>query len=105
MTSTELSSLHRRLTSEWKKGDLSACSTTLDQVRLLLSRSMSFLPVDGDAVGDKRRKELLLSRDVLEIGALHSVKQRDEAAFERFVAQLKTYYGDYSSVLPESAYQ
>lgn len=50
-------------------------------------------------------QELLLSRDVLEIGAHLSIEQKDDASFERFIAQLKTYYVDYAAVLPESAYQ
>jgi hypothetical protein len=45
-----------------------------------------------------------LARDVLEIGAHNSIVLKDVEGFERYMAQLKTYYVDFSSVLPESAY-
>jgi 26S proteasome regulatory subunit N12 len=42
-------------------------------------------------------------REILEIGAQHSVELRDIEAFERYMAYLKTYYMDYAKDLPESA--
>ena len=105
----DLTSRHQKLTSDWKKRELSACADTLQQMRVLLTQ-VAFLPSDaapGGGAGDlgDRKKELLLARDVLEIGAHLSIAQKDDAAFARYVAQLKTYYADYASVLPESAYQ
>ena len=38
---------------------------------------------------------LLTSGDVLEIGAQWAIGKKDIAAFERYMAQLKTYYFDY----------
>lgn len=46
-----------------------------------------------------------MCRDVLEIGANLSIALKDVEAFERYISQLKTYYTDYASSLPESAYQ
>ena len=46
---------------------------------------------------------MLVVREILEIGAQLSVEVRDVAAFERYMAYLKTYYMDYSKDLPESA--
>ncbi len=46
-----------------------------------------------------------MCRDVLEIGANLSIALKDVDAFERYISQLKTYYTDYASSLPESAYQ
>jgi len=48
---------------------------------------------------------LILSRDVLEIGALYSIAKRDIPSFERYLAQLKCYYFDYHTELPESVYK
>jgi len=33
--------------------------------------------------------------EVLEIGALWSIRVKDISSFERYIAQLKTYYHDY----------
>ncbi|CAG8494789.1 3736_t:CDS:2 [Diversispora eburnea] len=46
--------------------------------------------------------ELLTARNILEIGALWSVRVKDIPSFERYIAQLNTYYTDYSSILPQS---
>ena len=50
------------------------------------------------------REELLLAREILESGALLSIRQMDIPAFERYVAQLKVYYSD-ASFLPPSPKQ
>jgi hypothetical protein len=49
----------------------------------------SFTPI-------KFLQELILSRDTLEIGAQYSVAKRDIPAFERYIAQLQTYYYDHA---------
>jgi 26S proteasome regulatory subunit N12 len=43
-------------------------------------------------------QELILSRDTLEIGAQYSVAKRDIPAFERYIAQLQTYYYDHAGI-------
>ncbi|KAJ3135018.1 hypothetical protein HK100_003155 [Physocladia obscura] len=47
-------------------------------------------------------KELLLTREILELGAQWSIKAKDIPSFERYIAQLKIYYNDYSTSLPAS---
>jgi len=51
------------------------------------------------------RKQLLMARETLELGALLSMASKDVKSFSRYVSQLKTYYADYSSLLPESERQ
>ncbi len=46
-----------------------------------------------------------MARDILEIGANYSIAAKDVESFERYMAQLKTYYNDFSELLPESAYK
>jgi len=53
----------------------------------------------------EQQQELLLAREILEHGALLSIKTMDIPAFERYVAQLKIYYTDCFAVLPESPKQ
>ena len=50
-------------------------------------------------------QELLIARDILETGALYSVASHDIPGFERYLAQLKSYYLDYKIDLPESPYK
>lgn len=102
--SSSLSALtagHQKLSGEWKKKDLKGCQESLDKLKLLLTE-VAFLPTDGDL--KDHQKELLLARDVLEIGANHAISAKDTEAFERYMSQLKTYYVDYAGALPESAY-
>lgn len=48
------------------------------------------------------QQELVIARDVLEIGAEHSVATENIQAFERYISQLKCYYYDYKNQIPES---
>ena len=48
-------------------------------------------------------QELLLSREVYEIGAQYSVATKDVASFERYMSMLKSIYTDQSAALPESS--
>jgi len=61
------------------------------------------LPGLTDAEQDK--KNLLLAREILEFGALLSIRLKDLAAFERYVAQVKTYYYDFGQKIPVSSRQ
>ncbi len=45
---------------------------------------------------------MTLLGETLELGALWSVRVQDIPSFERYMAQLKTYYHDYRKALPES---
>eukprot|EP01133_Synstelium_polycarpum_P010887 gene10887-12687_t len=54
---------------------------------------------------DQIVKECTLARDILETAALYSVKQRDIKSFERFFAQLTTYYHDYAKFIKPSPLQ
>lgn len=53
---------------------------------------LTFLPSNNTAAN---QKELILARDVLEIGAQWAVAAEDVKAFERYMSQLKCYYFDY----------
>jgi len=50
---------------------------------------------------DDEIKALLLSREILENAAMYSLQIEDISSFARYLAQLKTYYYDYSSKLSE----
>ncbi|XP_064157187.1 26S proteasome non-ATPase regulatory subunit 8 isoform X3 [Anguilla rostrata] len=66
------------------------------QISLL---ELNFLPISGTKL---TKQQLILARDVLEIGALWGILKKDIPSFERYMAQLKCYYFDYKDELPES---
>eukprot|EP00823_Brevimastigomonas_motovehiculus_P007522 TRINITY_DN657_c0_g1_i1.p1 TRINITY_DN657_c0_g1~~TRINITY_DN657_c0_g1_i1.p1 ORF type:complete len:274 (+),score=32.83 TRINITY_DN657_c0_g1_i1:42-863(+) len=76
------------------------CKQLLLKLKLAITKFQLVPPFTNDAVVVKG--QLGLARDVLEFAALFSIRDRDVTAFERHVVQLKTYYNDYASILPES---
>jgi len=91
---------YRALQQEWKKTpkNTKKLSELLVNLKTSLINS-SFLPVgEVDSIAD----ELIIAQEVLEIGAQFSILQKDIAAFERYMSQLKCYYYDYRQLLGES---
>lgn len=72
----------------------------LRKLKVALTK-LTFLPTDTKAT----KQELLVARDILEIGAQWAIAKKNIPAFERYMAQLKCYYLDYKDDLPESAYK
>lgn len=90
------------LRQAWKAEDLDKCGALLAEMKMTLTE-LAFMPTAASA--SPTEQELLLAREVLEMGAQWSVKMEDVASFERYIAQLKTYYFDYAKLLPSSSYQ
>lgn len=98
----DVATLYQNLKTEWAKKPrkLDKCGELLNKLKIALTQ-LPFLPSNNMQVN---QKELILARDVLEIGAQWAVAVKDVKAFERFISQLKCYYFDYKSYLPESAF-
>ncbi|XP_014237546.1 26S proteasome non-ATPase regulatory subunit 8 [Trichogramma pretiosum] len=96
-------SLYKNLEQEWKskRRNLNKCGELLTQLKVALT-SLNFLPIDDI---EATNRQLLIARNVLEIGAEWSIATKDVASFERYMSLLKVYYYDYASALPASAYQ
>jgi len=95
---------YQELSKEWAKGnsrDKGKVATLLTQLKLSLTQ-LTFLPTKDQ---EANIQELAVSRDTLEIGAQYAVSVGDIPMFERYMAQLQTYYHDYSTKLPESAFK
>ncbi|XP_067929151.1 26S proteasome non-ATPase regulatory subunit 8-like [Watersipora subatra] len=94
---------YKQLTQEWNKeqSDLEKCGKILDTLKLDLIK-INYLPMPETQV---TKQELLISRDSLEIGAQWAIAKQDIPLFERYIAQLKPYYFDYSEDLPQSTYK
>jgi len=89
------------LLQEWTKKppNLDKCGQILEKLKVALTQ-MTFLPTSDKSA---TKQELLVARDILELGAQWSIKNKNIPAFERYMAQLKCYYLDYRNDLPESA--
>jgi len=100
----EVQNIHGLLTQEWQHvpRDLEKCGSLLSKLKVALT-GLTFLPATIGA--QVSSVELQMTRDILEIGAFYSIEKGDVASFERYVAQLRSYYQDYISQhgLPDSA--
>lgn len=98
----DVATLYKQLKSEWStpNPNLSKCEELLSRLKIELTNLM-FLPTSNATVS---KQELLLARDVLEIGVQWSIASNNIPSFERYMAQLKCYYFDYKG-LPESSFK
>jgi len=89
---------HQKLFQEWNKQpqNLKNIEDLLNRLKLLLTR-LTFLPTAQAQPSEipKLKQDLIVARDVLEVGALWSIATQNTESFERYIAQLKSYYFDY----------
>ncbi|GAB4816975.1 hypothetical protein N2152v2_004021 [Parachlorella kessleri] len=81
-------------------GSLAGVAQLADQFKLELTKLPALPPVYEQ--GPNSQQQLLLARQVLELAVLLSIRQQDEAAFERNFNQLRVYYSDARRLLPPS---
>lgn len=95
----EATTLHDTLRRELGalQPDLKKCGQLLTKLKIQLA-GLSYLSSNVKP----ETKNLLLARDVLELGAQWSIRSKDIPSFERYISQLQTYYHDYRTILPES---
>ncbi|KAJ3271961.1 hypothetical protein HDV01_006095 [Terramyces sp. JEL0728] len=80
MTLQQAITLSDQLRKEFSGTDNQVAIKTLNQLKLLLAKL-------GEA---------------LEIGAILSIRTKDIQSFERYLAQLKTFYREFATIIPES---
>jgi 26S proteasome regulatory subunit N12 len=99
MAPQQLTALHRDLQRAFdaRPSDLKRCGTLLAQLKIGLIEAGLLLPT-----GDPKLGDLVIARDILEIGAFWSIRTKDVPSFDRYFSQLQTFYTDYSSSLPPS---
>jgi 26S proteasome regulatory subunit N12 len=102
----EVVALFETFKKEYNSPDdkLELCVQYLAKLKVAMLDFSSLPPAAPSAPTDKQQQELLLAREILEHGALLSLKTMDNSSFERHVAQLKVYYNDCKH-LPESPRQ
>ncbi|KAJ3550625.1 hypothetical protein NMY22_g349 [Coprinellus aureogranulatus] len=77
--------------------DLKTAVGLLSKLKIGLIEAGLLLPQGNVNYGD-----LVVARDILEIGALTSIRSRDISSFDRYFSQLQTFYTDYAAQLPPS---
>ncbi|KAH6915229.1 proteasome 26S subunit [Coprinopsis sp. MPI-PUGE-AT-0042] len=73
--------------------DLATCTSLLGQLKIGLIEAGLLIPQGDVNIGD-----LVVARDILEIGALTSIRSQDIPSFDRYFSQLQTFYTDYRSL-------
>ena len=81
---------------------LDAAQQLLAKLKVAMLDFTSLPPSAPSKPSEAQLRELLLAREILEHGALLSVRTMEIPAFERYVAQLKVYYSDCAASLPAS---
>jgi len=80
---------------------LDKCKDLMGKLKLALTKFTSATPSNPD----QAKAQLILAREILEHGALLSIKLKDIPSFERYIAQIKPYYYDFGQKLPQSQRQ
>ncbi|KAF9483971.1 proteasome 26S subunit [Pholiota conissans] len=96
---SQLKTLYEELIRAFKQepADLKKCTLVLNKLKIGLIEAGLLLPQ-----GDVNLGDLVVAREILEIGAYVSIRSRDVPSFDRYFSQLQTFYTDYSESLPPS---
>ncbi|XP_011022470.1 PREDICTED: 26S proteasome non-ATPase regulatory subunit 8 homolog A-like [Populus euphratica] len=97
---TEVSQLFERFKAACTREDFNTSTNLLSQLKVLLTGFRSLPPLFENT--PNAVQELTIARDVFEHAVLLSVTIGDQEAFERDFFQLKPYYTDAGSFLPQS---
>ncbi|KAL6309747.1 proteasome 26S subunit [Sparassis latifolia] len=99
MANIQLAQLYKDLQQSFnaRPCDLRKCGILLAQLKIGLVETGLLIPH-----GDVNLDDLVVARDILEIGAFWSIRSKDIPSFDRYFSQLLTFYNDYSSQLPPS---
>ncbi|KAI0796549.1 SAC3/GANP/Nin1/mts3/eIF-3 p25 family-domain-containing protein [Abortiporus biennis] len=77
--------------------DLKKVGVLLAQLKVGLIQAGLLIPQPG-----VNPQDLVIAREILEIGAFWSIRTKDIPSFDRYFSQLQTFYNDYRGLLPES---
>ncbi|RDX53952.1 hypothetical protein K466DRAFT_475824 [Polyporus arcularius HHB13444] len=97
MASPQLGQLYKELQQSFLSGNLQQTGVLLARLKIGLTEAGLLVPF-----GNPNPQDLVVARDILEVGAFWSIRTKDIPSFDRYFSQLLTFYNDYSSVLPPS---
>lgn len=97
--SQALAQPYQQLKRAWESRpqDLTKCGQLLTQLKLGLIESGLLFPQ-----GSPNTSDLEITREILEVGAFWSIRTKDISSFDRYYAQLQTFYTDYAGTLSAS---
>lgn len=84
-----LESLTKQLTALFDGKEYEKCQLVLPKIKLELIKNDLLVP---SSIKNKNLNDLIITRSILEIGALSSINLSDYDAFESYILQLKTFY-------------
>ncbi|KAF7313679.1 PCI domain-containing protein [Mycena chlorophos] len=88
-----LQSQYSALKAAFAAQDLNKTGKLLTQLKLGLIQAGLLLPQ-----GDLNPSDLVVAREILEIGAFWSIRSQDVPSFDRYFSQLQTFYTDYATL-------
>ncbi|KAI0375779.1 hypothetical protein BV20DRAFT_959828 [Pilatotrama ljubarskyi] len=97
MAPPQLVQLYRELQQTFTSGNLQQTGVLLTRLKIALTEAGLLVPF-----GNPDPQDLVIARDILEVGAFWSIRTKDIPSFDRYFSQLQTFYNDFSSVLPPS---
>ncbi|KAI0254917.1 proteasome 26S subunit [Lactifluus subvellereus] len=99
MSSSKLHTLYKQLVKAFTShpSDLKTSGRLLADLKVVLIETGLIFPQ-----GDYSTQDLVIAREILEIGAFWSIRTKAVPSFDRYFSQLQTFYNDYSSILPPS---
>ncbi|KAI9000881.1 COP9 signalosome [Trametes punicea] len=97
MAPPQLAQLYRELQQAFTSGNLQQTGVLLTRLKIALTEAGLLVPI-----GNPDPQDLVIARDILEVGAFWSIRTKDIPSFDRYFSQLQTFYNDFSSVLPPS---
>ncbi|ODV83949.1 hypothetical protein CANARDRAFT_29668 [[Candida] arabinofermentans NRRL YB-2248] len=93
-----LEELTTKLTAYFNADDYDSCSKILPLIKIELIKNNLLIP---SLTTKKNPNDLIITRSILEIGALVSINLLNLKDFSNYITQLKTFY-DLVNILPES---
>ncbi|KAF2088419.1 putative proteasome regulatory particle subunit [Saccharata proteae CBS 121410] len=98
MAERELQSLTQQLHQALRNSNPSSATTLLSRAKVTLLKLNALIPSPSTP-----QKNLVAAREVLELGALISIRQQDPESFTRYFQQLQPFYALPEQALPRSS--
>lgn len=100
---SDLTELTKALKTAFDSKDYSSCKKLFTPIKIELIKAGLLVPdLVKVSTSDAYVNDLVISRTILEIGALCSVNEHDSKSFENFFAQLRVFYFSTNKKLSES---
>ncbi|KAJ3005830.1 hypothetical protein NUW54_g4167 [Trametes sanguinea] len=93
MAPPQLVQLYREIQQVFTSGNLQQTGVLLTRLKIALTEAGLLVPL-----GNPDPQDLVIARDILEVGAFWSIRTKDIPSFDRYFSQLQTFYNDFRYV-------